>query len=108
MKNQESKSKLESAEQPNGEGLSSSVLFGDSVQALQRRYRLDYANAKKLQDDLASIFDGKAVMAYRQRDPSDDGLCDHWTVVNEDEKPRRGHTGPTFAAAFIDAFPPNA
>lgn len=31
------------------------VLFGDSVSAVQRRYRLDWANAKKLIDDLKPV-----------------------------------------------------
>lgn len=31
------------------------VLFGDSVSAVQRRYRLDWANAKKLMDDLKPL-----------------------------------------------------
>jgi hypothetical protein len=33
-------------------------------------------------------------------------MCDHFTVVNEDEKPgRRGHTGRTLMEAFDAAFP---
>ena len=31
------------------------ALFGDSVSAVQRRYRLDWANAKKLLDDLSPV-----------------------------------------------------
>ena len=31
------------------------VLFGDSVSAIQRQYRLNYSNARKLKDDLAPV-----------------------------------------------------
>jgi len=44
-------------------------------------------------------------MVYRQRDPASGKLYDHFTVVNEDESPRRGHTAPTLLEAIDDAFP---
>lgn len=47
--------------------------------------------------------EARAYMVYRDRDPESKKLCDHATVVNEDDPVgRRGILGPTLREA-IDA-----
>jgi len=54
---------------------------------------------------LAAILEEKPFIIYRKRDPETGKMDDHFTVVNEDEKPRRGHTARSLMEAFDAAFP---
>lgn len=48
--------------------------------------------------------EARAYMVYRDRDPESRQLCDHATVVNEDEPGgRRGIIGPTLRSAIDQA-----
>lgn len=64
-----------------------------------------YHKEENFPSRLVTILEEKPVMIYRSRDPESGKICDHFTVVNEDEKPRRGHTGKTLMEAFGSAFP---
>ena len=64
-----------------------------------------YIKEEEFPSRLAAIMEQKPFMIYRNRDPETGEMCNHFTVVNEDEKPRRGHTGKTLMEAFGSAFP---
>ena len=64
-----------------------------------------YIKEEEFPNRLAATMEEKPFMIYRARDPETGEMSDHFTVVNEDEKPRRGHTGRTLMEAFDAAFP---
>lgn len=58
---------------------------------------------------LVAVLEEKPFMIYRSRNPNTGKLANYFTVVNEDEHPRRGYAAGTLMAAFEAAFPePNA
>ena len=64
-----------------------------------------YIKEEEFPNRLAAIMEEKPFMIYRGRDPETGKMCNHFTVVNEDEQPRRGHTGRSLMEAFDAAFP---
>lgn len=69
----------------------------------------DYLNEEEFPHRLVAILEEKPFMIYRTRDAGSGKMNSHFTVVNEDEEPRRGHVGRTLMEAFDAAFPePNA
>jgi hypothetical protein len=64
-----------------------------------------YIQEEEFPNRLTAIMEERPFMIYRNRDPETGEMCDHFTVVNEDETPRRGHTGRTLMEAFNEAFP---
>lgn len=64
-----------------------------------------YIREEEFPHRLAAIMEEKPFMIYRNRDPETGKMDGHFTVVNEDEKPRRGHTGRSLMEAFNAAFP---
>lgn len=64
-----------------------------------------YIKEEEFPSRLATIMEEKSFTIYRHRNPETGEMNNYFTVINEDEKPRKEHTARSLMGAFDAAFP---